>query len=94
MITLSTGALKRCFSEAISRAAYAKERVLLTRRGKSLAAIVSVEDLETLEALDEKADALDAKRILKAYRTGKERAISLEEAAQELGNSLAQGGFL
>ena len=40
-------------AELISRAAYGKERIILTRRGKSLAAIVSMEDLRRLKKLDD-----------------------------------------
>ncbi|MBC7544182.1 MAG: type II toxin-antitoxin system Phd/YefM family antitoxin [Candidatus Sericytochromatia bacterium] len=40
-------------AELISRAAYGKERIILTRRGKSLAAIVSMGDLRRLKKLDD-----------------------------------------
>jgi len=33
----------------VSRVAYARERLILTRRGRKLAAIVQIEDLEELE---------------------------------------------
>jgi prevent-host-death family protein len=36
-------------AEVIDRAAYGQERIILTRRGKALAAIVRVEDVEWLE---------------------------------------------
>lgn len=50
------------FSALVNRAAYRQERVLLTRHGKPIAAIISTEDLELLEALEDKADleAMDA----------------------------------
>lgn len=44
------------FSEVISRVAYAKDRVVLTRRSKPLAAVVPLEDVELLEELEERAD--------------------------------------
>jgi prevent-host-death family protein len=50
------------FSELVNRAAYRHERVLLTRHGKPVAAIISKEDLEYLEALEDRDDlaAIDA----------------------------------
>lgn len=49
------------FAEVINRVAYANERVRVVRRGRALAAIVSVEDAELLEALEDELD-LDAAR--------------------------------
>lgn len=40
---------KRDFSEIMSRVAFKNERILIERRGKPMAALVSVEDLERLE---------------------------------------------
>jgi prevent-host-death family protein len=50
------------FSALVNRAAYRQERVLLTRHGKPIAAIISTEDLELLETLEERDDlaAMDA----------------------------------
>jgi prevent-host-death family protein len=39
------------FADLVNRVAYTGERVALTRRGKIMAALVSAEDLELLEAL-------------------------------------------
>jgi prevent-host-death family protein len=44
------------FAELLNRVAYAGERVVLHRRGKNVAALVSMEDLEALEAMEERAD--------------------------------------
>lgn len=41
---------KRRISELIGRAAYGGERFLIERRGKPMAAIVSADDLDRLEA--------------------------------------------
>ncbi len=52
------------FSETVNRVAYKGERVPLTRRGKTLAAIVSAEDLELLEKLEDEYDVRKAKEAL------------------------------
>jgi len=46
--------------------AYGKDRVVLERRGKPLAALVPVEDLELLEELEDRLDLEAAKKALKA----------------------------
>ena len=40
---------KKTLSELMSRAAYSNERFLMQRRGKPMAALVSIEDLTRLE---------------------------------------------
>jgi prevent-host-death family protein len=45
MAHLSTVEARSQFAELINRVAYGKERVILTRRGKALVAVVPLEDL-------------------------------------------------
>jgi len=40
------------FPELVNRAAYLKERTIVSKRGKDLAAIVPIEDLGLLQRLD------------------------------------------
>ena len=44
------------FSTTLSKVAFTKERVLLERHGKPLAALVPVEDLELLQELENRLD--------------------------------------
>ena len=46
---LGVGEAKKRFSELMSRVAYKRERFLIQRRGRSMVALVSEEDLERLE---------------------------------------------
>ena len=50
------------FSDLVNRAAYGKEQVVLTRRGRAVAAIVPIEDLIDGELLNEK-NLIGAKEI-------------------------------
>jgi prevent-host-death family protein len=47
-IDVTTVEARNNFSEVVNRAAYGKERILLTRRGKTIAAIVPAEDFRRL----------------------------------------------
>ena len=71
------------FSEIINRAAFGKERVTLTRRGKEIVAVVPIEDVKLLEALEDKIDLEDARAALaEAKRKG---TVSWEKIKKELG---------
>lgn len=52
------------FAELINRVAYAHERVRVVRRGRQLAAVVPVEDVELLEALEDVLDLRAAREAL------------------------------
>ena len=52
------------FAAVVNRAAFGKERVLLTRRGRELAAVVPVEDVVLLEALEDYLDVAAAHQAL------------------------------
>lgn len=71
------------FSEIINRAAFGKERVTLTRRGKEIVAVVPIEDVKLLEALEDKIDLEEARAALaESKRKG---TVSWEKIKKELG---------
>ena len=57
--------IRNNFAELLNRVAYAGERVVLERRGKGVAALVSMDDLELLEKLDDEVDIKAARAALK-----------------------------
>jgi prevent-host-death family protein len=52
------------FADVLNRAAFAKNRIVFTKNGKDVAALVPIEDLRALEDLEDRADSAAAKRIL------------------------------
>lgn len=56
MSSVSAREAREEFSDLLNRAAYARDRIVITRNGKSVAAIISTADLELLEALEDAAD--------------------------------------
>ena len=65
------------FAEIVNRAAYGHERIVITRRGKDIAAMVPAEDMDLLEKLEDHMDIEAAKKALKeggAIPWGKVRA--------------------
>ena len=55
-------------SALVKRAASEKERVVLTVRGRELAALVPIEDLRLLEELEDRLDLDDASAALAEVR--------------------------
>ena len=52
-VSTDTSYIKAHLSESLGRVAYGRERLLVLRRGKPVAALINVEDLRRLEALDQ-----------------------------------------
>jgi prevent-host-death family protein len=52
------------FAELVNRVAYGKDRVIISRRGRELAAIVPVSDVALLELLDDELDLMAARAAL------------------------------
>lgn len=50
--------------EIVSKAEHAHERTVLTRHGKAVAAVISLEDLRELEAAEDEADLAAARESL------------------------------
>ncbi len=63
VVTATT--MKKNISDTLSLAEYRKERVVITRQGKEVAAIVPMEDIELLEELEDRLDLVDALAALK-----------------------------
>ena len=70
---------RKYLADILNRAAYGNERVVLTRRGKDVAAIVPMDDLNILEAIEDHMDVTESEKILARVRAGSEQLVSLEE---------------
>lgn len=71
---LTTSEARDEFSEILNRVAYGRERVVIRRRGKDLAAVIPIEDLRRLErleaAMEDRLDAEAAGRVFADPRAG------------------------
>jgi prevent-host-death family protein len=80
---VSTVNARKQISEVINRAAFGKERMILTRRGKEVAAVVPIEDVKVLEALEDRMDLEEARAAL-VQAKGK-RTVPWSKLKKELG---------
>jgi prevent-host-death family protein len=79
---VSVADLRVNLSDTINRAAYGHERISITRRGKVAAVLISAEDLERFERLEDEAD-VRALTAAKAEDDG--TRVGLEELLKENG---------
>ena len=81
MVKLTTTEARKDFSSVVDAAYARSERIVLTRNGKSVAAVVPIEDLEALEELEDRKD-------IEAVRAALEEPganIPWEEVKERLG---------
>lgn len=83
MAHLPSSKAREGFADTINRVAFGKQRVVLRRLGKEVAAVVPMEDLQLLEDLEDRIDLVDARAAL--AETKKKGAKSLDAVVKELG---------
>ena len=74
MTSTTVSEARNNFPELLNRVGYGQERILIKRHGKPVAAMVSVEDLNRLQALE---DAIDSALLRHAVQ-GNEGFVTLE----------------
>ena len=84
MSSITTAEIRGTLAEVLNRASYGKERLVITRRGRDIAAIVPVEDLALLEALEERIDLEEARKAL-AETTRKGGGVAWSDLKAKLG---------
>ena len=72
---------RKKIADIINKVVYGNESIILTRRGEKVAAVISIEELEILQHLEEQIDIADAR---KAVAEGGEN-IKSEDFWAELG---------
>ncbi len=81
MTRLGVTQLRDRLAEALGQVRYARERVVIHSRGKDIACVVPIEDLELLESLEDQGLYVLAEEA-KERSTG---SVTLDEARAKLG---------
>jgi prevent-host-death family protein len=81
---LAVAEARRDLSDILNKVVYSGERVVITRHGKDIAAIVSFKDLEALEKIEDMIDVTEAEKRLSE---GRKDAIPYETIRKEMGLS-------
>ncbi|NOY42986.1 MAG: type II toxin-antitoxin system Phd/YefM family antitoxin [Planctomycetes bacterium] len=77
--------IRNNLADALNRVIYTGERVILERRGKPAAVIVSLEDLAMLEAIEDGEDVKAAKRAIAEMKRKGEKPIPYSQVKKQLG---------
>ena len=65
MVTkISTADARKNFADIVNKVAYGKESIILTRWGREIAVLVSIDELELLQQIEDYIDIEDAKKAL------------------------------
>ncbi len=65
---LTVAEVRQEFAEVLNRVAYGKSRLVVTRHGKRVAAVIPIEDLELIEKLEDAHDVREARKALEDVR--------------------------
>jgi prevent-host-death family protein len=76
---------EQAFAETLNRVASKRERLILHRQGKDIAAIVPMKDLAALEEMEDRLDLEEAKKALAEAKKKGEKPIPWARAKKELG---------
>lgn len=79
--TITTADARKNFADIVNKVAYGKEPVILTRRGQEIAALISIDELQLLQKIEDHIDIEDAKKALE--ETGEN--LSAEDFWKQLG---------
>ena len=88
MTRLNVSKAREEFPDLVNRAAYGKERTIVSRRGKDLAAVIPIEDLRLLERLTrEEMDRIDLEDAQAALKEAEEKGtVPIRDLMRELGD--------
>lgn len=81
-VSVSAAEARDNLAEIINRVAYGAERVVLTRHGKAVVAMVPIEDLEALDRYQDYLDGQLADEAWEEYQ--REGGVPIEVVEQEL----------
>jgi prevent-host-death family protein len=84
MGSISVSHARREMSQLVNRVAYGKERIYLTSHEKKIVALVPIEDVEALEAIENEEDIREAELALKEIE--EKGSIPIAEVRRRLRN--------
>ena len=79
--TVSSADARKSFSKLLNESGFGGHRIVVTRKGKAVAAMVPIEDLDAIQMMEDQKDVVEAERVL--YGSEKE-FIPWDQAKREL----------
>lgn len=82
MTTVSLSAMRATLGDAVNSVAFGRERVVIQRNGRDVAALVSMDDLELLRRME---DGLLSEEAMRRLGDESDEIVSNNDALKELG---------
>jgi len=79
--TITSADARKSFSDLLNESGFGGRRIIVTRRGRAVAAVVPIDDLEAIQAMEDQKDITEANRILSDKKS---EYIPWEQAKKEL----------
>jgi prevent-host-death family protein len=81
MVEMNVTEAREEFADMVNRVAYRGERIVIQRKGRKMAVMVPIADLELLEKIENKID----RKLIKEALKERAKAIPYEKVRKELG---------
>jgi prevent-host-death family protein len=81
---INSAKARRSFAHLLNETSFGGHRIVVTRKGKAVAAMVPLEDLEAIQAMEDEKDIREAECVLADPES---EFITWEQAKNELLNS-------
>lgn len=85
MARIATSRLRDGLADTVNRVAYGGERIILQKRGKDVAALVSMQDLDFMEKLEDIIDYAEAEKALADMKSKGEKPLPWARLKERLG---------
>ena len=85
MTKLAVSKAREDLADLLNRVAYARERLVIERRGKNLAALIPMEDFQLLELLEDKLDLATARKAIAEAKAKGEKPVDWKDVKRKLG---------
>ncbi len=82
MEKISVAEVKKNFSEFLSAAAYGNKGYIITRRGKSVAALIGVKEFEALQAREDNARSNGLAALVGNWDGGEDLSVKVDKIYQ------------
>lgn len=83
MIRMNSAEAKRQLGQILARTARTKRRVMVTSRGKDMAAVVPIEDVQLLEEIEDRLDLDEARAALAGAK--RDGTVTWKKIKRDLG---------